>query len=67
MFRMCEFVYDFFGQKLSTKTINEIIDNIKCPWFNGRAGDFILKVKSSYFDEKVIKGVATVNLKHYDY
>ena len=40
---------------------------MKCPWFKGDIGDFILKVKSSYLEEKEINGEATINLKHYEY
>ena len=41
---------------------------MKCPWFKGDIGNFILKVKSSYLEEeKEINGEATINLKHYEY
>ena len=62
-----ENVYYLIKNKNFDTIINEIKDDIRYPWFKGKDGKFILKVKSSYFDEKEIKGEATINLKHYDY
>ena len=62
-----EFVYYLIKNKDFDNIIKEIKDNVKCPWFKGDTGDFILKVKSSYFEEKEINGEATINLKHYEY
>ena len=62
-----ENVYYLIKNKDFDIIINEIKDDIRYPWFKGKDGKFILKVKSSYFDEKEIKGEATINLKHYDY
>jgi len=62
-----EFVYYSIKNKDFDDIINEIKEDVKCPWFKGDTGDFILKVKSSYFEEKEIDGEATINLKHYEY
>ncbi len=41
---------------------------MKCPWFKGDIGNFILKVKSSYLEEeKEINGEAAINLRQYQY
>ena len=47
-----ENVYYLIKNKNFDTIINEIKDDIRYPWFKGKAGNFILKVKSSYFDEK---------------
>ena len=49
-----EFVYYLIKNKDFDNIINEIKDNVKCPWFKGDTRDFILNVKSSYFEEKEI-------------
>ena len=60
-------VYYLIKNKNFDIIINEIKDDIRYPWFRGKAGNFILKVKSSYFEEKEIHGEATINLKQYEY
>ena len=62
-----EFIYYSIQNKDFDNIINEIKEDVKCPWFKGDTGDFILKVKSSYFEEKEINGEATINLKQYVY
>ncbi len=63
-----EFVYYSIKNKDFDNIINEIKEDVKCPWFSGDIGNFILKVKSSYLEEeKEINGEATINLKHYEY
>ena len=62
-----EFVYYLIKNKDFDNIINEIKEDVKCPWFKGDIGDFILKVKSSYLEEKEINAEATINLKQYVY
>ncbi len=46
-----EFVYYSIKKDFDT-IINEIKEDVNCPWFKGDIGNFILKVKSSYLEEE---------------
>ena len=62
-----ENVYYLIKNKNFDIIINEIKDDIRYPWIKGKAGNFILIFKSSYFEEKEIHCEATINLKQYEY
>ena len=62
-----EFVYYTIKNKNFDEIINEVEEDMKCPWFKGK-DNHVLKVKSRYVNEEQrISGEAEINLKEYEY
>ena len=62
-----EFVYYAIKNKDFDDIINDVGEDMKCPWFKGKGGH-VLKVKSKYLtEEQKINGEAVIILEQYEY